>query len=693
MILFPPDRKLHAVTVLFALCGLLVGWSVPVQGAVHLVAETGDNGDRFGASATELEDINSDGRWEFLVGAPGDQTAGLDAGAVFLWFGGDVLTVAPDRTWAGTSPEQFGHVVARIGDVNNDGVADWAVGAPGSNAAGSQTGRVYVFYGSADPSVTADLVIDGATGGDQFGYAISAAGDFNGDGKDDFIVGAPYSDLRAQNAGAAYVIYGSNSGPSSDLADATVFAGQIADDNFGWSVSDAGNFLGGPADCVAVGAPSNNTHGGIDAGALYVFEGRTSGAVPDTTIDFAAGIGAASKAGSGFGFAVRGIGSFDGDGYVDLAVGAPLCDESSLDAGRLEIFRGGTAPSTTAYRYVNGAVAGDQFGYSVARVYDVTGSGLDDVLIGAPYHDSDATDGGRAYLYAGGSSSQASAAALEGIPVMPLLTGTASDDQFGAAVSSAGDFDGDGRRDYAIGAPGGNNLSGSIGGYCLLEDSSMGVVANTLSLWETGWTSDGAAKVDFHVVPPAGRRIGSLAVSRVVSVAAGPVADDVIWNAPPLPAGSCSQGVCLETTLAGYRLHDADAAANLPEDGRLAYALSLTLDDGSALDLGLQPGPDPRDVPSPAGGGLLIENIWPNPANPRVTIVYRAPRGSEVAVRIVDLRGRLVRTLQADTGTGASQQIVWDGREDAGGMAASGLYLVQIRTPADRQVRPLVLAR
>ncbi len=693
MILFPPERKLHAVTVLFAFCALLAGRPVPVQGAVHLVAETGDNGDRFGASTTELEDINGDGRWEFLVGAPGDQTAGLDAGAVFMWFGGVDLTVAPDRSWAGTSPEQFGHVVARIGDVNNDGVADWAVGAPGSNVAGSQTGRVYVFYGSADPSATADVIIDGATGGDQFGYAISAAGDFNGDGKDDFIVGAPYSDLRAQNAGAAYIIYGTNSGPSADLADATVFAGQIADDNFGWSVSDAGNFLGGPADCVAVGAPSNNTHGGIDAGALYVFEGRTAGADPDTTIDFAAGIGSASKAGSSFGFAVREIGSFDGDGYMDLAVGAPLCDESALDAGRLEIFRGGTSPSTTAYRYVNGAIAGDQFGYSLARVYDVTGSGLDDVLIGAPYHDSDAADGGRAYLYAGGSSSQASAAALEGIPVVPLQSGTASDDLFGAAVSSAGDFDGDGRRDYAVGAPGGNNLSGSTGGYCLLVDSSAGVVANALSLWEAGWAPDGAAEVDFHVVPPAGRRVGSLAVSRMVSVAGRLITDDMIWNAPARTAESCSGGICLEVTLAGYRLRDGEAAADLPEDGRLAYALSLTLDDGSVLDLGLQPGPDPREVPSPANGELRIENIWPNPANPRVTIVYRAPQGTEVAARIVDLRGRLVRTLQAVRGTGASQQLVWDGRADAGGMAASGLYLVQIRTATDQQVRPLVLAR
>ncbi len=691
--MYPPERKSHAVFVFFALCGLLAAWPVLVQGAVHLVAESGVNGDMFGAAATELEDINQDGRWEFLVGAPGNQTAGLDAGAVYLWFGRDALTVAPDRMWQGTSPERFGHAVARIGDVNNDGTADWAVGAPGSNAAGAEAGRAYVFYGGPNPSATADVVIDGAVGGDQFGYAISAAGDFNGDGYDDFIVGAPYSDLRAQNAGAAYVIYGSNSGPSTDLADATVFTGQIADDNFGWSVSDAGNFLGGPEVCVAVGAPLNNTHGGIDAGAVYVFEGRTAGADPDTTIDFAAGIGSTAKANSSFGFCVREVGSFDGDGYSDLAVGAPLCDQSGTDAGRVEIFRGGTSPSGTAYRYVNGASGGDELGYSLARVHDVTGSSLDDVLLGAPYQDGTAAAAGRAYLFAGGSASEATAANLTEIPVTPLQAGTAADDNFGYAVAAAGDFDGDGFMDYAVGAPGGNNLSGATGGYLYLADSSLDVVANVLSLWQEGWDADATARVDFQLVPPAGRRAAALSISRLVTAAGRPATVQQIWNGPALAPGSCAGGVCVEVTLAGYRLLDPDARKQLPDGGQLAYGLSVVLDDGTTMDLGRQPGPDPGKIPAAPAAGLRIEDIWPNPANPQVTIAYVAPRGADVQVRIVDLRGRLVRTLPAAKGTGATQQLVWDGRADAGGMAASGLYLVQIRTQAEKQTRPVVLAR
>ncbi len=688
--MYPQHRKSHAVAGILALLTALWGWSVPVQGAVHLVAPGGDNGDRFGAAASELEDINGDGRWEFLVGAPYDQTAGLDAGAVHLWLGRDALTVAPDYTWSGTSPELFGFAVARIGDVNNDGTGDWAVGAPGSNAAGAQAGRVYVFYGGPNPSATADVVIDGAVGGDQFGYAVSAAGDFDGDGIDDFIVGAPYSDLRAQNAGAAYVIYGAPGGPSTDLADATVFTGQIADDNFGWSVSDAGNFLGGAAACVAVGAPLSNTYGGLDGGALFVYEGALAGASPDTTIDFATGIGSAAKANSSFGFCVREVGSFDGDGYSDLAVGAPLCDQSGTDAGRVEIFRGGTSPSTTAYRYVNGAVGGDQLGYCIARVHDVTGTSLDDVLLGAPYQDATAADGGRAYLFAGGSASQNSAESLPVIAVDPLQAGTAAGDEFGFAVASAGDFDGDGIFDYAVGAPGGNDLASATSGYVYLVDSSQNVVANTLAAWDPAWNETGALQVDF-ALSPLGAAVQAIRVDRTVRDGSGYPVRETVWDGPAVLPGACPAGACLQVAAMGYRLVDP-GAGQAAVDGEISYDLSVQTNDGRTVDLGAQPGPDPQGVPVPVVG-VVIEDVWPNPANPQVVIAYRAPAGAAVSARIVDLRGRVIRTLPVDAGTGRQQQVTWDGREDAGGPAASGLYLVDIRSGDDRQTRPVVLAR
>jgi len=671
----------RAAFAVFALFSLVGGAADYTLAEVHLTATEGDNGDDFAASITELGDLDGDGRWELLVGAPADQTAGLDAGAVFLWFGAPELTVAADRTWQGSSPERFGHAVARIGDVNGDGKEDWAVGAPGSNAAGLGAGRVYVFFGRAVPAAAADVVIDGAVGGDQFGYAVSAAGDFDGDGYDDFIVGAPFSNLRAQDAGAAYVIYGGSGGPSANLTQATVLTGQVADDRFGWSVTDAGNFLGGNEDCVAVGAPLSNLYGGLDAGAFYVYEGRLAGAAPDTMIDFAAGIGAAAKAGSRFGFAVRGIDSWDGDGFTDIAVGAPYCNESALDAGRVEIFRGGSSPSTTAYRYVNGAASTDLFGFALARVRQVSGSSLPDLLIGAPYHDSTATDGGRAYIYEGGRSSYSSAASLIAIPAVPLQPGTVAGDAFGYAVSSAGDFDGDGSWDHAVGAPGGNNLNGATAGYCLLVDTTGGVVANLLSLWECGPSPDGGARLRFRLGLPADE-VAALLLTRRSG------ADrTVLWDGPAAPY--CPGDGCLEFTGDGYRYDDAE---DFPAGETVAYDLTLTLAGGGRVALedlaGVSAG-DPADLPS----RLTLGGVWPNPANPMVSVRYRAPAGRTVAVRIFDMRGRQIGELAGPAATGDWQTATWDGRTADGNQAASGTYFIMVTSGDDIQARRVVLAR
>ena len=634
--MFTPDRKWHAVIVVFALFWGSVLTADLAAGAVHLTAVDGDNGDYFGSSTTELEDINSDGRWEFLVGAPFDQTAGLDAGAVLLWFGREQLTVAADRVWSGVSPERFGYAVARIGDVNHDGKADWAVGAPGSNANGAASGRVYVFYGRTSPLASADLVIDGASGGDQFGHAISAAGDFDGDGYDDFIVGAPYSDLRALEAGAAYVIYGAAGGPSTSLAQATVFTGQIFEDHFGWSVSDAGNFLGGTEACVAVGAPLSNIYGGLDGGALYVYKGKLGGAAPDTTIDFAAGTKAVSKAYSQFGFAVRGVGSWNGDGFTDLAVGAPYCNEGGQQAGRVEIFLGGSSTPRQADYYVNGASGYDNFGYSLARLHDVSGTSADDVLVGAPFQDDSATDAGRAYLYEGNRTTATLASNLIVLVTVPLPSNSAADDLFGYAVASAGDFDGDGRWDYAVGAPGGNNLSGSTGGYCYLVDSNGLVVANTLSRWDAVRGLDGGISLSFDFGLPADP-VATVALRRVDRDEAGrETGRRTLWDGPALPAGSCPEGGCLVRASGGYLYVDVTTSGSISTCDLFVSSATGGVDPLTGLR-GRNLRPRPRAPTGPAFRSGLAEPRqppWWSASGPPSLPRSRSGRGSaRTAVR------------------------------------------------------------
>lgn len=651
---------------------------------------TGVANDLFGASVSELEDVNGDGRWEFLVGVPGALSAD---GEVFLWYGGTGLQVADRLAWTGAANENFGWAVARIGDIDNDGTADFAVGAPLADDAGLDAGRVYVFLGGSLASGTAaaraDFIIDGENGGDRFGWSVSAAGDMDGDGRDDFIVGAPRNDGSGLDAGAAYIIYGSGSGPSANLANATKLVGEIAGDYFGWSVCDAGNFLAGSEDCVAVGAPQNNTHGGMGAGAVYVFEGRTGNVNPDATADFTAGTGAAAKAGAQFGYCVRNAGRWSSDSYDDLAVGAPYCDEEASEAGRVEIFLGAAAPSTTAARSVDGEAAGDHLGWSLARGRDYAGTSAEDVLIGAPGSNNGGADAGRAYVYRGGVADVGTAAALDALPNAPVMAGTGAGDLYGQAVGSLGDVDGDGLWDVAVGAPGGNSApSGATSGYVHLLSSGSQPVAAELRSWQARWLDGddpGQVALAFELSAPAGG-IASVGLARVTWDAQGRVAArEPLWSGPAV-AGAAAAGV-LGLDGATYRFADPGPAAP-PPGGALAYEVTAITVDGRVASLGELEGPA---GPAPAFG--LAVAAFPNPARAQAQLSFRARAGEAVQVNVFDVRGRLVRHLFDGTASGAWMQAAWDGRDESGRDAAEGVYFLAAHAREGTRSRRLTLVR
>ena len=294
--------------------GLLITallWPAVVRPAV-LFNPAGVSGQRFAAALSEVGDQNGDGRWELLSGSYMYSVGGAERGRLYLWFGGNSLALSADWTYEGQPAEWLGFAVARIGDVNNDGTDDFAAGAPLANNAGAEAGRVYIFFGGTPLPSSPDVILEGPTAGGHFGFSVSAAGDFNRDGRDDLIVGAPNYSLSGTERGAAYIYYGGSSiGSDPDL---TVI-GEIAGDHFGWSVTDCGNFTGTVENCVAVGAP-HHTSAGLDAGAAYVFEGGSS---PNTTPEHKfTNIGTAPL--SEYGFVVRGLGRWDGDSYDDLAV-------------------------------------------------------------------------------------------------------------------------------------------------------------------------------------------------------------------------------------------------------------------------------------------------------------------------------------------------------------------------------------
>jgi hypothetical protein len=219
-------------------------------------------GDRFGISVSGVGDLNGDGFADVVVGAYQNDAGGVDAGRAYLYFGGARLVDRAATVLTGAeSGDAFGFSVAGAGDVNKDGYSDVVVGAYHNGAGGKDAGRASLYYGGKTVSPSADAAFTGEAAGDAFGYAVGGAGDANGDGYADVIVGAYGNDAGGSASGRAYVYFG---GPSPDPIADWILTGDQTLDNLGFAVSGAGDVDGdGLADSI-LGAPYS------DSGRAYV---------------------------------------------------------------------------------------------------------------------------------------------------------------------------------------------------------------------------------------------------------------------------------------------------------------------------------------------------------------------------------------------------------------------------------------
>lgn len=627
---------------------VVLGAAPPLQGAVSYLQGTFPQG-QFGFSVRDAGDVNRDGWPDLIVGAPLDDTRGLEAGRAFLWLGGPGLSVAPNLTFDDAiGLDRFGFAVAGIGDINDDGYDDVAVGSPYNDRSASDAGAVYVYYGGFIMNDTADLVLEGAVGGDNFGFSLSRAGDLTGDGIDDFLVGAPFANAPSQDNGAAYLFVGS-SGTVSDQP-ARVFQGEIGGDNFGWSVSDVPDFRGTGVASFIVGAP----HFGQDAGRAYLFHGATSG-VPDAIADvtFTNAVG-----GEEFGFAVGHTGRFHSSSYTDVVIGAP---GAFGDRGYVRLFYGSATPPAlpTDDMQIVGEDGGDRFGASVADVVNFDGVGRDDLAVGAPGRDDPAIDSGHVYLFSGGSSYTVASQGDRFVPDNPV--GSPADDLYGTSLSTVGgDLDGDGRGDIIVGAPEGNNASGTRTGVAALLGSGPGIVP--------------VAGIPFRISDRAGEWLlafGGLAVrarqARLFAAAPGrpllaelgrnlvPVADELVVTLP----ASALRGVA-------------------------AVDLELLVDAGTIEQR------FPLDVP---GDRIVLHRAWPNPFNPSTRLRFELDSDEPFELYVTDARGRRVRTLLRGGGTPGTHDVVFDGRDGHGRLLASGIYRAVLEAGVVRRSTSLLLLK
>ena len=432
--------------------------------------------DYFGSFVASAGDVNDDGYDDAIVSAHGSN----DIGKAYVYLG-SASGLRTTASWTATGEaayDYFGKSVASAGDVNGDGYDDVIVGAYGNNNGGNDIGKAYVYLGSTSGlRTTASWTATGEAAGDYFGKSAASTGDVNGDGYDDVIVGAHSNDIGGSNAGKAYVYLGSASGLSTTVS--WTATGEAAVDHFGSSVASAGDVNGDGYDDIIVGAYHNND-GGVGAGKAYVYLGTASGL--STTAQWTV---AGDAARDYFGKSVASAGDVNGDGYDDVIVGAHSNDGGGSDAGKAYTYQNLDLWTLEVAKWtVEGEVAGDYFGSTVASAGDVNGDGYDDVIVGAYYNDNGGDDAGKAYVYLGSASGLSTTASW-------TETGGATGDYFGSTVSSAGDVNGDGYDDAIVGAYGNNNGGNDIGKAYVYLGSAAGLSMTA------SWTMAGEAAGDY----------------------------------------------------------------------------------------------------------------------------------------------------------------------------------------------------
>jgi hypothetical protein len=348
-ILIGANRRVGSSGETYLVLGKAGGWAMNTSLAGADASFAGEAADDWsGVWVSSAGDVNNDGFDDFLIGAYLNDEAGTNAGQTYLVLGKtsgwamDTPLANADASFLGeTSGDGSSKAVARAGDVNDDGFDDILIGATGRL---SSRGETYLILGKASgwamdtPLSGADASFVGENVSDASGVAVASAGDVDGDGFDDILIGADENDDGGDRAGKAYLVLGKASGWSMDNplsgADAS-FIAEGAGDHVGGAVASAGDVDGDGLDEILIGA----TWRGQWQGEAYLVRGRGTGWALDTDLATADASFVGEDAYDYAGF-ILASGDVDADGYSDLLISAAYDSDGGSNAGQTYLILG-----------------------------------------------------------------------------------------------------------------------------------------------------------------------------------------------------------------------------------------------------------------------------------------------------------------------------------------------------------------